>query len=55
MFSNHRTQVNIAIRTLVHNNGTYSLGIGGGITFESDPDSEYRETVQKAKAVLESL
>ena len=31
------------------------LGVGGGITSESDLEFEYEETLQKAKAVLEAL
>ncbi|MDD5953181.1 MAG: chorismate-binding protein, partial [Oscillospiraceae bacterium] len=46
---------NIIIRTLVHQNGTYTLGVGGGITCESDPLFEYDETLQKAKAPLKAL
>lgn len=46
---------NIVIRTAIYHNGIYSLGVGGGITFESDLESEYEETLQKAKAILESL
>lgn len=29
--------------------------MGGGITWESDPQFEYDETEQKAKAVLEAI
>lgn len=46
---------NIVIRTALHQNGLYHLGVGGGITCESDPDLEYRETMQKAKALLQAL
>ncbi|MBQ6811365.1 MAG: aminodeoxychorismate synthase component I [Firmicutes bacterium] len=41
---------NIVIRTAVYQDGTYHIGIGGGITCESDPEAEYEETLQKAKA-----
>jgi len=46
---------NIVIRTAIHQNGSYSLGVGGGITFESDLDFEHEETLQKAKAIIEAL
>jgi para-aminobenzoate synthetase component 1 len=46
---------NIVIRTAVHKNGKYYLGVGGGITFESELEFEYEETLQKAKAVIEAL
>lgn len=46
---------NIVIRTALHYHDQYRLGVGGGITCESDPDLEYRETMQKAKALLQAL
>lgn len=47
--------LNIVIRTALHKDGVYHLGVGGGITFESDLEFEYEETLQKAKAILEAL
>ena len=41
---------NIVIRTAVYQDGAYHIGIGGGIRCESDPEAEYEETLQKAKA-----
>ena len=46
---------NIVIRTALHKDGKYYLGVGGGITAESDLEFEYEETLQKAKAVLEAM
>lgn len=46
---------NIVIRTALHKDGMYYLGVGGGITAESDLEFEYEETLQKAKAVLEAM
>lgn len=46
---------NIVIRTALHRDGVWQLGVGGGITFESELAFEYEETLQKAKAVLEAL
>ena len=43
---------NIVIRTALYKDGKYYLGVGGGITAESDLEFEYEETLQKAKAVL---
>lgn len=45
----------IAIRTAVHQASSYELGVGGGLTSESEPDFEYAETFQKAAAILEAL
>lgn len=47
--------LNIIIRTALHRNGTYHLGVGGGITCESEPEFEYEETLQKAKAIVTAL
>lgn len=46
---------NIVIRTIIKKNNQVSIGVGGGITWESDPLSEYRETLQKAKVLIEAL
>lgn len=46
---------NIVIRTALHKEGRYHLGVGGGITAESELEFEYEETLQKAKAVLEAM
>ena len=46
---------NIVIRTALHKDGRYHLGVGGGITAESELEFEYEETLQKAKAVLEAM
>ena len=46
---------NIVIRTALHIDGKYYLGVGGGITAESDLEFEYEETLQKAKAVLQAM
>lgn len=40
---------NIAIRTLVHNSGSFELGIGSGIVWDSDPEDEYQETLLKSQ------
>ena len=43
------------IRTTLCQDGIYYLGVGGGITCESEPEFEYEETLQKARALLEAL
>jgi para-aminobenzoate synthetase component 1 len=46
---------NIAIRTLVHSGGRIRCWAGGGIVADSVMESEYRETLDKASAMLELL
>ncbi|MDO8585488.1 MAG: aminodeoxychorismate synthase component I [Armatimonadota bacterium] len=38
----------VAIRTLVHKDGEFDLGIGSGIVWDSDAQSEYEETLLKS-------
>ena len=46
--------LSIVIRTLVmHEDGSFSFGVGGAITALSDPDEEFEETRVKAKAFLD--
>lgn len=45
---------NIAIRTVVHVNATAYVQVGGGIVADSDPESEYQETLAKARALREA-
>lgn len=47
--------LNIVIRTAVHHDDQYTIGVGGGITAESDEAFEYEEIWQKAKALLSAL
>jgi para-aminobenzoate synthetase component 1 len=49
------SDMNIVIRTAVHDGDSYEIGVGGGITAESDVIAEYDETSQKAKALLNAL
>ncbi|EGA5607442.1 anthranilate synthase component I, partial [Listeria monocytogenes] len=43
----------LSIRTMVLHNGKAYVQAGAGIVYDSDPESEYLETLQKAKALLE--
>jgi anthranilate synthase component 1 len=45
----------IAIRTLVLENGTAKIQAGAGIVADSVPESEYQETVNKARALLKTI
>ena len=45
----------IAIRTIVLRNGEASVQAGAGIVADSVPESEYEETVHKARALLRAI
>lgn len=47
--------LNILIRTLYAANGEISFHVGGGIVADSDPESEYDETLHKARGMLRTL
>lgn len=43
---------NIVIRTIIKKEDKLYFGVGGGITWDSDEESEYLETLDKAKALI---
>jgi aminodeoxychorismate synthase component I len=45
----------MTIRTLVFEGRSASLGVGGGITIDSDPESEFEETMLKSSALLKAI
>jgi anthranilate synthase component 1 len=45
----------ITIRTMMLKNGNIYIQAGAGIVADSDPDSEYRETVSKAEGMLQAI
>lgn len=45
----------IAIRTMTIQNGVASIQAGAGIVADSDPESEYEETRNKAKALIKAV
>lgn len=45
----------IAIRTVAMENGRARVGAGAGVVAASDPDREYEETMQKARALERAL
>lgn len=47
--------LNIVIRTILMKDDKAYFGVGGGITWESDKEAEYYETLDKAKALMEAL
>ena len=50
-----RATLNISIRTLVHHDGEYRLRVGSGIVHDSVPELEYRETLDKARALVTAV
>jgi para-aminobenzoate synthetase/4-amino-4-deoxychorismate lyase len=48
---NRSSVFNVAIRTLVMRDGNVTMGVGGGIVADSDPEDEYRECLLKASFV----
>jgi para-aminobenzoate synthetase component 1 len=47
--------LNIVIRTILAKNGKAYLQVGGGIVYDSEPEAEYQETLDKAKALFQAL
>ena len=45
----------MTIRSIIFQDGRATIGVGGGITIDSDPASELEETKLKAKALLAAL
>jgi para-aminobenzoate synthetase component 1 len=47
--------LNIAIRTILVKERRAYFQVGGGVVFDSDPEGEYVETLDKAKALIRAL
>jgi para-aminobenzoate synthetase component 1 len=52
---NGDAEFNIAIRSLHLKDGWLDYQVGGGIVWDSEAESEYQETVDKARAICETL
>ena len=50
-----QTDSNLLIRTFVQRFGWLQCNVGGGIVAQSDPESEYEETLTKAAGMLKAL
>ncbi|WP_440769400.1 anthranilate synthase component I family protein [Natronorubrum sp. DTA28] len=50
-----RATLNIVIRTLVRHGEEYHLRVGAGIVHDSEPDLEYDETLDKARALITAV
>jgi para-aminobenzoate synthetase len=47
--------LNIVIRTIVLDGERASLGVGGAIVIQSDPEEEYQEILLKARAPIAAI
>jgi para-aminobenzoate synthetase component 1 len=47
--------LNIVIRTIIVKEGRAYFQVGGGIVYDSDPEAEYQETLDKAEALFRAL
>ena len=48
-------ELNVAIRTLHLKNGQLDYQVGAGIVWDSEPEAEYRETLDKGRAIRETI
>jgi para-aminobenzoate synthetase len=49
------TDLNIVIRTIVIDGETATIGAGGAIVMQSDPDDEYQEMLLKAEVLMRAI
>ncbi|MBA7687896.1 Aminodeoxychorismate synthase component 1 [subsurface metagenome] len=47
--------LNIVIRTILVKEGRVYFQVGGGIVYDSEPEEEYMETLDKARALIQAL
>lgn len=47
--------LNIAIRTIIKKDENVYFQVGGGMTWDSNPEDEYQETLDKAKSIMKAL
>lgn len=52
---NNLAHFNIAIRTVVQQDGKLTFHAGGGIVADSDADAEYHETLAKAQGIINAI
>ncbi|MBN1369429.1 MAG: aminodeoxychorismate synthase component I [Dehalococcoidaceae bacterium] len=53
--SDGNLDLNIAIRTMIMKDGLVYFHAGGAVTYDSDPEMEYVETLHKARALIAAL
>jgi para-aminobenzoate synthetase len=47
--------LNIVIRTVVMDGATTTIGVGGAIVMQSDPEEEYEEILLKGRAPMQAI
>ncbi|WP_296644765.1 aminodeoxychorismate synthase component I [Romboutsia sp. 13368] len=47
--------LNIAIRTIIKKDENVYFQVGGGMTWDSNPEDEYQETLDKAQSIMKAL
>jgi para-aminobenzoate synthetase component 1 len=52
---NGEMDLNIVIRTILAKRGKMYFQVGGGIIYDSEPEAEYQETLDKARALFQAL
>ncbi len=52
---NKSAKFSIAIRTITYESGKVTVGVGGGIVADSDPEKEFQETLYKGAAIFKAL
>lgn len=52
---NEDMDMNIVIRTFLIKEGKAYFQVGGGVIYDSDPEAEYAETLDKARALVQAL
>ncbi len=48
-------ELNIAIRTFLLKGNKAYFQVGGAVTYDSNPETEYQETLDKARALITAL
>jgi len=52
---NGNLDLNIAIRTFLVKGGKAYFQVGGAVVYDSDPEAEYQETLDKGRALIDAL